>query len=242
MMRSSSLAVFACMSKVCAPPPVGRGGSMRSNYSGAALMWRFDDQSPHITSAAAELLGVSGWGGNNSSEHSGHARQLLDAIDAAPISTRRLYSGHTLGERLDVGDEVEYPLMATSYRMGTAQGYSSSSIRRTSRPTPLSPELVKEWHSLRPELRDSWGPSNVPQGHVVGGDRHTPVRAVFRLMSSKSVPVSDWERVTSGRFKVVARRTETIKDAWVYDFDIHDYRELTRDVYDIEYVGQAGGS
>lgn len=33
MMRSSSLAVFACLSKVCAPPPVGRGGSSPSGVA-----------------------------------------------------------------------------------------------------------------------------------------------------------------------------------------------------------------
>lgn len=42
MMRSSSLAVFACLSKVCAPPPAGKGGSLPST-GGSAPTYTISD-------------------------------------------------------------------------------------------------------------------------------------------------------------------------------------------------------
>jgi hypothetical protein len=201
-------------------------------------MWRYDYYSPRITSAAAQLLGMSGWDyeSDSTEETLGLAREFLSAIDASPLSRTVRYSGHVLQERLSVGDEVEYPLMATANKMGAALGYAMT-LRSSARPTPHDPEMISGWRALRPQLRDAWGPSNVPHGHVVGNGREETPRVVYRLLSSKSVPVSDWESVTSGRFRVVKRTTRKMKDVWLYDLDIHDYRNATYDVVDIEYVG-----
>lgn len=205
-------------------------------------MWRFEGGSWGITSAAAELLGMSGWDGSESGQDIKVAKEFLDAIDASPVSSRVLYSGQVLQERLNVGEEIEYPLMATTHSKKVAGSYAYGGVTSSTVPLPHSTkEMKKEWRTLPTPLRDAIGPSNVPHGYTVGKGRDRSLPSLFKLLSSKSVPVSNWERVTSGKFKVVSHSTERIKGAWVYDYDIHDYRELTRDVYEIEYVGPAGG-
>lgn len=208
--------------------------------------------SAEITTGAYDLMNGTEDAGNDARDV---ARHMIDSINSQPIKSTRLYSGHVLDSKPEVGDVIDVPLMAVAHARGLAEAYAGA-FSDSKAPNPaMDPKkndalsVLRVIHeTMNPGVpktdREIWdeGDPNIKQMvtrryKAIGPNTYRPTRTVYEFQTSRSANVTKGlERATSGRYRVTEVRQEPIKGTWLYDTTKADFVPEMVTRVKLEYV------